>query len=156
MNPRTTSTMKSRKVTLDYGRTGLTVELPADRVVGPLAIREVPPLDDPERAVAAALEEPIGTPALRRIAQGRDDACILVCDITRPVPNRTILRPMLKVLQEAGIARERTLLLIATGLHRPSTPAEKEEMLGAEIAARYRVEDHYGTRLAEHTLVGTT
>src|SRR5438552_5849525 len=120
--------MNSLKVTLDYGRTGLAVELPADRVVGPLAIREVPPLDDPERAVAAALEEPIGTPALRRIAQGRDDACILVCDITRPVPNRTILRPMLKVLHEAGIPRERTLLLIATGLHRPSTPAEKEEM----------------------------
>ncbi len=29
-------------------------------------------------------------------------------------------------------------------------------MLGAEIAAEYRVEDHYGTRLEEHTLVGTT
>src|SRR5690348_397717 len=39
------------KVTLDYGRTGLTVEMPAERVVGPLAIRDVPPLDDPERVV---------------------------------------------------------------------------------------------------------
>ena len=29
-------------------------------------------------------------------------------------------------------------------------------MLGAEIVAGYRVEDHYGTRLEEHTLVGTT
>ena len=28
-------TMKTMKVTLDYGRTGLTVELPAERVVGP-------------------------------------------------------------------------------------------------------------------------
>ena len=98
---------KSMKLTLDYGRTGLTVELPADRVVGPLAIRDVPALDDPERDVAAAIEQPIGTPALRQIAQGRKDACILICDITRPVPNRTILRPMLEVLQEAGIPRER-------------------------------------------------
>lgn len=144
------------KLTLDYGRTGLTVELPADRVVGPLAIRDVPALDDPERDVAAALEQPIGTRALRQIAQGRSDACILICDITRPVPNRTILRPMLKVLQEAGIPRDRTLILVATGLHRPSTPVEKEEMLGAEIVAGYPVEDHYGTRLEEHTLVGTT
>jgi lactate racemase len=144
------------KLTLDYGRTGLAVELPADRVVGPLAIRDVPALDDPERDVAAALEQPIGTPALREIARGRKDACILICDITRPVPNRTILRPMLKVLEEAGIPREHTLILVATGLHRPSTPAEKEEMLGAEIMAGYPVEDHYGTRLEEHTLVGTT
>src|SRR5262245_2541767 len=148
--------MKPLKVTLDYGRTGLTVELPADRVVGPLAIRDVPPLDDPERVVAAALKEPIGTPPLRGIARGRKDACILVCDITRPVPNRTILGPMLQVLAEAGIPRQRTLILVATGLHRPSTPAEKEEILGAEIAQGYRVEDHYGTRLEEHTLVGTS
>jgi nickel-dependent lactate racemase len=148
--------MKTMKVTLDYGRTGLTVELPAARVVGPLAIRDVPALHDPERAVADALERPTGTIALREIARGRKDACILICDITRPVPNRIILGPTLRVLHDAGIPRERTLILVATGLHRPSTPAEKEEMLGAEIAATYRVEDHYGTRLEEHTLVGTT
>ena len=148
--------MKRLRVTLDYGRTGMAVELPADRVVGPLAIRDVPPLDDPEQVVAAAIEQPIGTPPLRRIAQGRKDACILVCDITRPVPNRIILGPMLQVLEEAGIPRRRTLILVATGLHRPSTPGEKEEMLGAEIAQGYRVEDHYGTRLEEHTLVGTS
>ncbi len=148
--------MNRLNVTLDYGRTGLAVELPADRVVGPLAIRDVPPLDDPEAAVSAALERPIGAAALRQLAEGRKDVCILVCDITRPVPNRTILRPMLKVLDETGIARDRVLLLIATGLHRPSTPAEKLEMLGEEIATGYRIEDHYGTRLEEHTLVGTT
>jgi nickel-dependent lactate racemase len=145
------------KVTLDYGRTGLTVELPAERVVGPLAIRDVAPLADPEGGVAGALRKPVGcsTP-LEAIAQGKNDACILVCDITRPVPNRTILRPVLKVLREAGIPRKRTLLLIATGLHRPSTPAEKLEMLGEGIVSSYPVEDHHGTRLEEHTLVGTT
>ena len=95
------------EVTLDYGRSGLDVELPAERVVGPLAIRDVPPLPDPEAAVAAALENPIGTPALRADRQGRKDACILICDITRPVPNQTILRPMLEVLGQAGI-RART------------------------------------------------
>jgi nickel-dependent lactate racemase len=148
--------MKPLKVTLDYGRTGLAVELPADRVVGPLAIRDVPPVDDPERAVAEALDAPTGTLPLREVARGRKDACILVCDITRPVPNRTILAPMLNVLERSGIARERTLILVATGLHRPSTPAEKEEMLGREIVASYRIEDHYGGRLEDHTLVGTT
>ncbi|MHB1559322.1 MAG: lactate racemase domain-containing protein, partial [Isosphaeraceae bacterium] len=120
--------MSTMNVTLDYGRTGLSVALPADRVVGPLAIRDVPPLENPERAVAEALERPIASPPLRQVAQGRKDACILVCDITRPVPNRTILTPMLRVLHEAGIPQDRVLILVATGLHRPSTPAEKEEM----------------------------
>jgi nickel-dependent lactate racemase len=148
--------MKPLKVTLDYGRTGLEVELPADRVVGPLTIRDVPALDDPEGAVAAALERPIGSAPLRELARGRNDACILVCDITRPVPNRTILVPLLRALHESGIRREDTLILVATGLHRASTPAEKVEMLGADIVAAYRVEDHHGTRLEEHTLLGTT
>jgi nickel-dependent lactate racemase len=143
-------------VILDYGRTGLTVELPSDRIVGPLAIRDVPPLDDPEAAVRMALEQPTGAPALARIAQGRLDACILICDITRPVPNRTILGPVLAVLADAGIPRENTLILVATGLHRPSTDAEKLEMLGDTILARYPVEDHFGGRLPEHKFVGAS
>ena len=63
---------------------------------------------------------------------------------------------MLEVLHEAGIPRERTLILVATGLAPAQHRAEKLEMLGREIVAGYRVEDHYGTRLDEHTLVGTT
>jgi nickel-dependent lactate racemase len=148
--------MKSIDVVLDYGRKGLRVELPADRVVGHLAIKDVPPVLDADAAVRSALESPIGSPALREIARRRRDACILICDITRPVPNQTILTPMLEVLAEAGIPAERVLILVATGLHRPSTAAEKLEMLGDEIVAHYRVEDHFGTRLDEHTLVGTT
>jgi len=147
---------KSLRITLDYGRTGLSVELPADRVVGPLAIRDVPPLADPEGAVEEMLRDPIGTPALLELARGRRDACILVCDITRPVPNATILRPTLRVLHEAGLARGDILILVATGLHRPSTVEERLEMLGEEIVRDYRVEDHYGTRLEEHTFLGTT
>jgi nickel-dependent lactate racemase len=144
------------RVTLDYGRTGLEVELPDDRVIGPLEIQDVPPLDDPEAAVVASLEAPIGSPPLREVARGKKTACILICDITRPVPNELILRPTLRTLHEAGIAREDVLILVATGLHRPSTEAERIEMLGGEIAGGYRVEDHHGTVLEEHTFLGTT
>ena len=148
--------MNTLRVTLDYGRTGLAVDLPADRVVGPLAIRDVPHLPDPEQAVHDALESPIHSAPLRELARGRRDACILVCDITRPVPNAAILKPMLQVLHDAGLGRDQILILVATGLHRASTAAEKREMLGAEIAASYRVEDHDGTRLEAHTHLGTT
>ena len=56
------------RVTLDYGRTGLDVELPDDRVVGPLAIRPAAPLANPQAAIAEALARPIGTPPLAELA----------------------------------------------------------------------------------------
>lgn len=149
-------TPTTRRFKLDYGRTGLDIELPADRLVGPLEIGNAPPLADTEAAVTQAIANPIGCPPLAQLAQGKTNACIVVCDITRPVPNPVLLRPMLKVLHEAGIAREDILILVATGLHRPSTEAERIEMLSPEIAGAYRVEDHHGTILEEHTYLGTT
>ncbi len=144
------------RVTLDYGRTGLDVELPDDRVVGPLAIRPAPPLADPAAALEAALARPIGTRPLAEVARGRRDACVLVCDITRPVPNRLILPPLLRTLEAQGIARENILLLVATGLHRPNEGDELVELLGPEIAGRYRVENHHGKSTEEHSFLGTT
>jgi nickel-dependent lactate racemase len=148
--------MALRRFTLDYGRTGLDVEIDAANVIGPLEIQAVPPLADPEEEVADKLQNPTYSPPLIQLARGRKTACILVCDITRPVPNPIILRPILWTLEQAGIAREDILILVATGLHRPSTEAERLEMLSPEIANSYRVEDHHGTVLEEHTYLGTT
>src|SRR5438552_1269702 len=65
----------SMRIHLDYGRTGLDVDLPDDRIVGPLAIRPAPPLSDPERAIADVLTHPIGSQPLAEIAHGRRNAC---------------------------------------------------------------------------------
>jgi nickel-dependent lactate racemase len=141
------------RVKLDYGRTGLEVELP-EQTIGPLEIRTAEPIHEPETAVWQALRQPIGTPPLAELARGRRNACVVVCDITRPVPNRILLPPILQTLEEAGIQRQNILILIATGLHRPNLGAELEEMLGAEIVSRYRIENHYGKRLHEHSFLG--
>jgi nickel-dependent lactate racemase len=144
------------RITLDYGKTGLDVELADDRLVGPLTIRPAPPLPDAVGAIAAALRRPIASPPLAEVARGRRSACILVCDITRPVPNRLLLPPILRTLEEQGIARRDILLLIATGLHRPNEGRELQEMLGPEIAASYRIENHHGKILEEHDYLGET
>jgi nickel-dependent lactate racemase len=144
------------RVKLEYGKTGLDVELPDDRVVGPLAIRPAPPLEDPEAVLHEKLAHPTGTPALANLARNRTSACILICDITRPVPNALLLPPILKTLEDAGIPRDEILILIATGLHRPNEGAELVELVGPEIASKYRVENHHGKLLAEHTYLGTT
>jgi len=70
--------------------------LPADRLVAPpLAIRPASPLPNPEAALEAALARPTGTAPLADLAKGKKTACVVVCDITRPVPNRLILPPLL-------------------------------------------------------------
>lgn len=144
------------RITLDYGKTGLEVELPDERVVGPLAIRPVPPLADPESRLCDLLERPIASPPLSELARSKQSACILICDITRPVPNSLLLPPILETLERAGVPREGILILIATGLHRPNEGAELVELVGPEIAANYRVENHHGKVLEEHTYLGTT
>ena len=59
------------RIKLDYGRTGLEVELPKERLVGPLAIRDAQPLANPEQAIAEVLANPTGTPPLANLATGR-------------------------------------------------------------------------------------
>lgn len=144
------------QLTLDYGRTGLKVTLPDERVVGPLAIRDVEPLADPESELEHALRNPIAARPLAELARGRRDACILICDITRPVPNQLLLPPILRTLEVAGIPRDKITILIATGLHRPNEGDELIEIVGPEIAEAYRIVNHHGTARHEHDYLGTT
>jgi nickel-dependent lactate racemase len=81
---------------------------------------------------------------------------VVICDITRPVPNKQILPPLLRTLEDAGVPREGITILIATGLHRPNLGDELIELVGEEIACNYRCENHYGKRLEEHDYLGTT
>jgi nickel-dependent lactate racemase len=142
------------RVRLEYARTGLDVVLPDARVVRELAYKDARPLADPHAALAEVLVRPTGTPPLAELARGRKDACIVICDITRPVPNQMMLAPMLATLEAAGIPRDKITILIATGLHRPNHGDELIELLGAEIAARYRIVNHHGQRIHEHTYLG--
>lgn len=145
------------QVTLDYGKTGLDVTLPDERmIVPPLTIHDAPPLADPEAALRTALQNPIGTRPLAEIAAGKKTACIVICDITRPVPNKLILPEILRTIEEAGVPRDGITILIATGLHRPNEGEELVELVGAEIAQNYRCENHHGKEDAEHDYLGTT
>jgi len=142
------------RVKLDYGKTGLEVELPDENVIGPLEIKSVAPLPNPTQTLQEKLQYPTASPPLLELAQGRKSVCILICDITRPVPNQMLLSVILPTLEQAGIPREQILILIATGLHRPNEGAELEELVGREIAENYRIENHHGKVLAEHTFLG--
>ena len=139
---------------LEYGRRGLEIDLPGERVVRSLAYKDAAPLADPGAALAERLARPTGAVPLAELARGRRSACILICDITRPVPNELILSPLLATLETAGLPREQITILVATGLHRPNEGDELIEMVGRRIYENYRIENHHGKILDEHVYLG--
>jgi nickel-dependent lactate racemase len=142
------------KVTMDYGRDGLDIEVPDHALV--LQMSNTPALSDLDQKLEEALAHPIGALALRQLARGRSDACIVISDITRPVPNAKILPPILRILEEEGIAREDITILVGTGLHRPNEGEELVQLVGEEIACSYRIVNHKAREMDTLTYLGDT
>ena len=109
---------ESGSYSVAYGRDHLPLVLPPE--AEPTVIRKatLPKLPDAAGAIHAALASR-RAPPLAELARGRRSACILICDITRPVPNQLFLRPMIEILTAAGIPLARISIVVATGLHRP-------------------------------------
>ena len=145
------------KIDLLYGRKGLTIDLPDAVRAHVIRKHPMPLLPDPSGAVRQALEKPVGCPSLQELAKGKKNACILICDITRPVPNGLILPPLVESLTRAGIARKNILILVATGLHRPNEGEELAEVVGSpEILRSIRIENHFAKDREAHVDLGTT
>jgi lactate racemase len=144
------------RVEFAFGKTGLPVELPSNFRYRVLEARSAEAVPDARAAIEAALEEPIAGPPLAQLARGKKSAAISVCDITRPAPNRLVLPPILRQLEASGIPASAITILIATGLHRPATDSEIEEIVGSEIAGKYAVVNHNARELGEHRHLGET
>ncbi|WP_454858215.1 nickel-dependent lactate racemase [Rhizobium binxianense] len=134
---------ENSKIALSYGRSHLDIVLPAGARPAVIRKRQLPKLGDPKAAVIEALRSPVASAPLAELAKGRNSACILICDITRPVPNKLFLRPMIETMIAAGIAKEKISVLVATGLHRPNLGEELAELVGDPwVLDNVRVENH--------------
>lgn len=144
-------------VTLHFGTQGLALSLPDSWNCTVVGKKAMPVLPAPEKAVAACLAAPVGCAPLRDLAKGKRSVCVLICDITRPVPNRLLLEPLLAALDEAGVPREGVTILVATGLHRPNEGEELIRVVGSrEIVEGWRVVNHFASRDEEHVFLGDT
>ena len=144
------------KVEMRYGTGILPIEIPDKNVAGVLEISESVPLPDEAGAVRAAIARPIASPPLVELAKGRESACIVISDVTRPVPNEVILPPLLETLEQVGILREKITILIATGIHRPNEGEELAQMVGRDIMDSYRILNHFSQKPENHGYLGET
>ncbi|MBN2044013.1 MAG: nickel-dependent lactate racemase [Anaerolineales bacterium] len=148
--------MKNRDYSIPYARSEINFSLPADFSVDIAASKACPAVEDTVGAVYRSLANPISSPPLRQIAKPDDKACIVFTDITRSTPDEILVPALLGELTAAGVKDENITLLCGIGMHRSSTPKEKETMLGAEIANRYRVIDNQPQNLDTLVDLGVT
>ena len=151
------------KVELMYGKGHVEVEIDEGVEVVVVEKPPMPLLDDPTAAVQAAIDEPQAAeggaplPPLREFAKGKATACILICDITRPVPNGLNLPVLVRALLDGGVPASGITVLVATGLHRPNEGAELTELVGdAWVEETVSCVNHFARNDEDHVHVGTT
>lgn len=132
--------------TLLYDQQPITLEAPRLDIYETQYPLKVEPA---RKIVSEAMAAPLGTKPFREIVQTRrsDEVVIVVSDITRPIPYRTFLDSMLDILNSEGVEDQSIILLIATGMHRPSNLRERETILGRSLARRFarNIIDHDAT-----------
>jgi nickel-dependent lactate racemase len=146
-----------QEVQLLYGREPLHVTLPDGCQPTVIEKPSMPIPEDSVGLIQAALDRPVGTSDIGELARDAQSACILVCDITRPVPNGLFLRPLIERLVKAGVPQGAITVLVATGLHRPNEGEELAELIGDPwVLDNVSVVNHFAREDGDHVLVGTT
>jgi nickel-dependent lactate racemase len=126
-----------------YGKGSLSYTIPDNRFKGELVSRmhhyKAP--RSQEELVRDALDNPIGTPPLRVMAEGKKRVVLIASDHTRPVPSRIIIPQMLAEIRR-GNPRADITILVATGCHRETSREELEGKFGKDIMEHERVLVH--------------
>lgn len=138
---------------LQYGKAGLHVEIPSNNVTV-LAPRFLPGLPDEAAAFSEAVRQPINTAPLKELIRSTDKVAVVIPDITRPLPNDRLLPWLFAELDH--VPAENFVIINGTGSHRVNTPAELDQMVGKEVAARYRIVNHNSHDPATMKLAGKT
>ena len=132
------------KVSLKYGRKIISVDIKDKNISQILLPDELPAVPDPGVEVEKSLSSPIGTLPLAELVRQKapENVVIIVNDVTRPTPCKYMLPPILRILENEGVTRERITLLMATGLHEPNSHEQNVEVFGDEILQNYKLIPH--------------
>jgi nickel-dependent lactate racemase len=124
------------------GNTTLDIVLPDDWQVElcPMrgATRKPLTIDQMETAV----QNPIGSPPLRTLAQGKRTAVVILDDITRPTRTHELAPIVLRELAAGGIDEKDITFVCALGAHGAHRQHEFRKKLGTKIVKKFRIFNH--------------
>jgi len=117
-----------------YGKNAISYNIPDHRFQGELVSKMHYYKADlsQENLVREAFENPIGTPHLGVMAEGKKNIVIIASDHTRPVPSKMIMPVMLDEIRKGNPDADITIL-ISTGCHRGTTNDELKNKFGPDI-----------------------
>lgn len=127
------------RIQLQYGQHGLSIDIPSDHITV-IEPRFLPGLPAEAAEFQAAVRRPIASAPLKDLIQPSDKVALVVPDITRPFPAHRVLPWLFAEL--AHVPRENFTIHLGNGSHRLETNQEIEALLGADLAAQYRVINH--------------
>ena len=127
------------KIHLQYGRDGLTADLPTEKVTI-IRPRFVEGLPDEQAAFQDAARRPIHARPLAEAVGAHETVAIVIADGTRPLPSARLLPMILAEL--AHVPPQNFTIIVGTGTHRANTEAELEGIVGAEVWRRLQVRNH--------------
>ncbi len=121
------------KFQLKYGKDSVSFDIEEKNYMGSLLPNEVEFELTGVEEVKRSLENPIGTKRLKDIVKPGEKIAIITSDITRPMPSKTVLPPVIEELKKAQVEEKDIMIVLALGSHRSHTEEEKKMLVGDEI-----------------------
>lgn len=145
------------KITLTSGMMRETADIPDENFSGTLQpLVPSPPIGKESDLFARSLSEPIESPGLEEFISTRSKVSIIVDDLTRPTPTKTILPFLLKTLLHFGIKEEHIKITVGNGLHDLHTKQELESIVGDSVFKRFDVSNNDAHAKMGFAYLGTT
>ncbi|MBW1812467.1 MAG: nickel-dependent lactate racemase [Deltaproteobacteria bacterium] len=127
---------------IHYGTNRFSFSLPRGNFISQIEPKCPSINDSPEAIIRYALDNPIGSPSLAKIAKGNRSAAILVPGKDRIAGAETFIPLLLEELITAGISDKNITIFLATGTHAKHSREEIERLIGKEIASRLHCFEH--------------
>ncbi|KJR46184.1 Transcriptional regulator [Desulfosporosinus sp. I2] len=126
---------------LGFAKSNLTVELEETQVLAELLPNKVGVSLNGIEEVSRSLQNPIGCQTLQNLVKQGEKIVIITSDITRPLPSKVVLPPVLEALYQAGVSNEDITIVFGMGIHRFHTEEERKYLVGEDIYAKIRCVD---------------
>ncbi|GAI05211.1 unnamed protein product, partial [marine sediment metagenome] len=81
------------KIFLPYGKEKIPISLPQKNLLKICLLKKTSGVKDNTKVIKEAIKDPIGSPTIPKIAQGKRTAVVICTDTTRPTPDKLLIPP---------------------------------------------------------------
>lgn len=129
-------------LTIPFAGEPRALEIPDRNLAEVLSPRPRAALADLDAAIEAALDAPLGQPALEAWVKATDRVMLVSDDTTRLTPAHRMIPPLLERLNAVGVPDRNIACIMALGTHRYMRAAEMRAKVGDGVFERIHVFNH--------------